>query len=295
MDWSIPVVLGSPSQISLSHGSSGQAPSSHVSSQIGSVQTSGSAFVSAEVQSQPAGSEAAAPHMDGSENGESQTVHVGSQIEAPGSESIGEMPETENNGNGHKQLTNGLDNGHTGGLDHGFMEGTTQTDMTGGFDSFGSSSHLEITGRSPTVLVSYFKCILGMIDQSSHDFLIGLMGGMGDSFTPDAYTDSIGMPSDRTAAPSDVMPTCLITDAVSADQMGLAFQVESTAAGLDPGQPASSSSAPDTPPGTGILALFCFAVINLKTSPTTATALCHGLSHHTSEMLCQACNNGTGY
>uniref|UniRef100_A0A3B4DHE1 Uncharacterized protein n=1 Tax=Pygocentrus nattereri TaxID=42514 RepID=A0A3B4DHE1_PYGNA len=164
--------------------------------------------------------------------GESRIVHEGSQIEAPGSESVGEMPETEKNGNGHKQLTNGLDNGHTGGLDH-FMEGTTQIDLTGGFDAFGSSSHLEITG---------------MIDQSSHDFLIGLMGGMGDSFAPHPYTDAIGMPSDRTATPSDVMPTCLITGAISADHMGLAFQVESTAAGLDPGQPASSSSAPDTPP-----------------------------------------------
>ncbi|XP_017549081.1 autotransporter adhesin BpaC isoform X3 [Pygocentrus nattereri] len=199
---------GSPSQVSLSHALPGQVSSSHVSSQMGSGQTSGSAFVSSEVQSQPAGSEAVAPHVDGSENGESRIVHEGSQIEAPGSESVGEMPETEKNGNGHKQLTNGLDNGHTGGLDH-FMEGTTQIDLTGGFDAFGSSSHLEITG---------------MIDQSSHDFLIGLMGGMGDSFAPHPYTDAI------------------------ADHMGLAFQVESTAAGLDPGQPASSSSAPDTPP-----------------------------------------------
>ncbi|XP_017549079.1 autotransporter adhesin BpaC isoform X1 [Pygocentrus nattereri] len=223
---------GSPSQVSLSHALPGQVSSSHVSSQMGSGQTSGSAFVSSEVQSQPAGSEAVAPHVDGSENGESRIVHEGSQIEAPGSESVGEMPETEKNGNGHKQLTNGLDNGHTGGLDH-FMEGTTQIDLTGGFDAFGSSSHLEITG---------------MIDQSSHDFLIGLMGGMGDSFAPHPYTDAIGMPSDRTATPSDVMPTCLITGAISADHMGLAFQVESTAAGLDPGQPASSSSAPDTPP-----------------------------------------------
>ncbi|XP_066529641.1 autotransporter adhesin BpaC-like [Hoplias malabaricus] len=195
-------------------------------------QTSGSALVSSEVQEQPAGSDAVAPHTEGSENGEGQTVHVGSQVETPGSESPGELPENENNGNGHKQLTNGLDNGHTG-LDH-FVEGTTQIDLTGGFDHFGSSSHLELTG---------------MTDQSSHDFLIGLMGGMGESFSPDPYTDSIGMPSDPTAAPSDVMSTCLITDAISADHMGLAYQVESTAAGLDPGHPASSSSAPDPPPG----------------------------------------------
>ncbi|XP_072532617.1 uncharacterized protein [Salminus brasiliensis] len=220
---------GSPSQVSLSHASSGQASSSQVSSQVGSGQTGGLAFVSSEVQSQPAGPEAVAPHTDGSENGESQTIYLGSQIEAPG-ESGGELPETENNGNGHKQMINGLDNGHTG-LDH-FIEGTTRVDLTGGFDSFGSSSHLEITG---------------MIDQSSHDFLIGLMGGMGDSFSPDPYTETMGMPSDRTAAPS-LMPTCLITDAISADHVGLAFQVESTAAGPAPGHPASSSSAPDTPP-----------------------------------------------
>lgn len=51
---------------------------------------------------------------------------------------------------------------------------------------------------------------------------------MGDSFAPDPYTDTTGMPSDLTEAPSDVMPTCLINAAVSADHMGLAFQVEST-------------------------------------------------------------------
>lgn len=51
---------------------------------------------------------------------------------------------------------------------------------------------------------------------------------MGDSFAPDPYTDTTGMPSDLTEAPPDVMPTCLINAAVSADHMGLAFQVDST-------------------------------------------------------------------
>ncbi|XP_049331595.1 spidroin-2 isoform X4 [Astyanax mexicanus] len=189
----------SPGHASPGHMSSVQA-SGHVSSQAGSAQTSGSAFVSSEIHSQPAASESA-----------------------------GEMPETESNGNGHKQLINGLDNGHPG-LDH-YMEGTTQVDLTGGFDTFGSSSHLEFTG---------------MMDQSNHDFLIGLMGGMGDGFAPDPYTDTIGMPSDRTAAPPAAMTTCIITSAVPADHMGLAFQVESTA-GPGPGHPASSSSSPETP------------------------------------------------
>lgn len=53
-------------------------------------------------------------------------------------------------------------------------------------------------------------------------------GGIGDSFAPDPYTDTIGMPSDHTEAPSDGMLTCLINDAISADHMGLAFQVETT-------------------------------------------------------------------
>ncbi|XP_026785269.1 mucin-19 isoform X3 [Pangasianodon hypophthalmus] len=222
-------VPGSPSQVSLSHVSSGQVSSSHVSSLMTSEQTSGSAFVSSEVQSQTeeAATTDGSTHENG-DNGESQTVHIGSQIEAPGSESLLEKPETETNGNGHKQLINGQETGHPGM--NNFMEGTTQIDSTGGFDSFGSN--LEITG---------------IIDHSSHDFLIGLMGGMGDSFAPDPYTDTIGMPSDLTEAPSDVMPTCLINDAISADHMGLAFQVESTGAGLDPGLPAIISSAQPAP------------------------------------------------
>ncbi|KAF5908049.1 mucin-19-like isoform X1, partial [Clarias magur] len=52
--------------------------------------------------------------------------------------------------------------------------------------------------------------------------------GIGNGFAPDAYTDTIGMPSDLTEALSDVLPTCLINDAISADHMGLAFQVETT-------------------------------------------------------------------
>lgn len=50
---------------------------------------------------------------------------------------------------------------------------------------------------------------------------------MGDGFAPDAYTDTIGMPSERTTTPAEVTSTCLITDAISADHMGLAFQTES--------------------------------------------------------------------
>ncbi|XP_017310714.1 aggrecan core protein isoform X4 [Ictalurus punctatus] len=200
---------GSPSQVSLSHVSSGQVSSSHVSSLITSEQTSGSAFVSSEVQSQT--EEAATtdlPTHEYGDNGESLTLHIGSQIEAPGSESVIETPETEANGNGHKQLINGQETGHPGM--NNFMEGTTQIDSTGGFDSFGSN--LEFTG---------------IIDHSSHDFLIGLMGGIGDSFAPDPYTDTI------------------------ADHMGLAFQVETTGAGLDPGLPAIISSARPAPQSAG--------------------------------------------
>lgn len=98
----------------------------------------------------------------------------------------------------------------------------------------------------------------GIIDHSSHDFLIGLMGehcfccyyelhvmpflsplpetqswclcagGMGDSFAPDPYTDTIGMPLHLIKAFSDPMPTCLINATISADHMGFDFQVEST-------------------------------------------------------------------
>ncbi|XP_060753407.1 uncharacterized protein si:ch211-80h18.1 isoform X3 [Tachysurus vachellii] len=217
---------GSPSQVSLSHVSSGDVASSHVSSLMSPDQTSGSAFVSSEVQSQTeeAATTDGSIHENG-DNGEIHTLHIGSQIEAPGSESVLEKPETEANGNGHKQLINGEETGHPGM--NNFMEGTTQIDSTGGFESFGSN--LEITG---------------IIDHSSHDFLIGLMGGLGDNFAPDPYTDIIGMSSDLTEAPSDVLPTCLINHAISADHMGLAFQVESTGASMDPELPAIISSAP---------------------------------------------------
>ncbi|GAA6088735.1 uncharacterized protein si:ch211-80h18.1 isoform X18 [Tachysurus ichikawai] len=192
---------GSPSQVSLSHVSSGDVASSHVSSLMSPDQTSGSAFVSSEVQSQTeeAATTDGSIHENG-DNGEIHTVHIGSQIEAPGSELVLEKPETEANGNGHKQLINGEETGHPGM--NNFMEGTTQIDSTGGFESFGSN--LEITG---------------IIDHSSHDFLIGLMGGLGDNFAPDPYTDII-------------------------DHMGLAFQVESTGASVDPEIPAIISSAP---------------------------------------------------
>lgn len=53
-------------------------------------------------------------------------------------------------------------------------------------------------------------------------------GGIGDGFAPDTYTDTIGMPSGLTEAIADVLPTCLINDAISADHMGLAFQVKTT-------------------------------------------------------------------
>ncbi|XP_046690301.1 filaggrin-2 isoform X1 [Silurus meridionalis] len=200
---------GSSSQVALSHVSSGQMSSNHVSSLMISGHTSGSAFVSSEIQSQT--EEAATTDgtaHDIGDYGESQAVHLGSQIEAPGSESILEKPETgsetETNGNGHKHLINGQETGHAGM--NNFMEGTTQIDLTGGFDSYGSN--LEMTG---------------IIDHSSHDFLIGLMGGIGDGFSPDPYTDTI------------------------ADHMGLNFQVESTGAGLDPGFPAIISSAQPAP------------------------------------------------
>ncbi|XP_047664170.1 uncharacterized protein si:ch211-80h18.1 isoform X5 [Tachysurus fulvidraco] len=192
----------SSGDVASSHVSSGDVASSHVSSLMSPDQTSGSAFVSSEVQSQTgeAATTDGSIHENG-DNGEIHTVHIGSQIEAPGSESVLEKPETEANGNGHKQLINGEETGHPGM--NNFMEGTTQIDSTGGFESFGSN--LEMTG---------------IIDHSSHDFLIGLMGGLGDNFAPDPYTDII------------------------ADHMGLAFQVESTGASVDPEIPAIISSAP---------------------------------------------------
>ncbi|XP_053348869.1 uncharacterized protein si:ch211-80h18.1 isoform X2 [Clarias gariepinus] len=192
----------------VSHGSSGQVSLIHVSGLMTSEHTSGSAFVSSEIQSQTeVWSEATTTDGSTHDNAEIQTVHIGSQIEAPGLESVLENTETESNGNGHKQLMNGQETGHPGM--NNFMEGTTQIDSTDGFDSFGSN--LEMTG---------------IMDHSSHDFLIGLMGGIGDGFAPDTYTDTI-------------------------DHMGLAFQVKTTGAGLDPGLPAIISSARPAPDSAG--------------------------------------------
>ncbi|XP_056336180.1 uncharacterized PE-PGRS family protein PE_PGRS54 [Danio aesculapii] len=205
----VPGTEGGVHSVSISIVSSGQGSSGHISagheSVMSSSQTSGrpsagqtpdaAGVVSSEVQSQPAGSEGFSPQY---ENGE--TSQDGSQIEPP------EIPETESNGNGHKQLLNGGETGFTG-LDH-FMAGTSQMQGTGGFDSFGASPHLAITG---------------VIDQSSHDFLVGLMGGLGESFGPDTQTDGL-------------------------DHMGLAFQVDSAAAGVSPGQSSSGGPVLDTPP-----------------------------------------------
>lgn len=52
-------------------------------------------------------------------------------------------------------------------------------------------------------------------------------GGMGESFGPDTQTDGLGTLLDLLDTPPDVPPTCLVTDAVSTDHMGLAFQVDS--------------------------------------------------------------------
>uniref|UniRef100_A0A8C1A312 Si:ch211-80h18.1 n=1 Tax=Cyprinus carpio carpio TaxID=630221 RepID=A0A8C1A312_CYPCA len=210
----VPGTDGGVHSESISVVSSGQGSSGHIAAGHGSTMISSHTFgrpsagqmsdgvgvVSSEVQSQPAGSEGFAPHTDGSQYENGETAHDGSQIESP------EIPETESNGNGHKQLLNGGETGFTGS-DH-FMAGTSQIQGTGGFDSFGTSPHLEITGT---------------IDQSSHDFLVGLMGGIGESFGPDTQTDGL-------------------------DHMGLAFQVDSAAAGLSPGHPSSGGPVLDAPP-----------------------------------------------
>ncbi len=52
-------------------------------------------------------------------------------------------------------------------------------------------------------------------------------GGIGESFGPDTQTDGLGTLLDLLDTPPDVPPTCLVTDAVSTDNMGLAFQVDS--------------------------------------------------------------------
>ncbi|XP_026087230.1 uncharacterized protein LOC113061932 [Carassius auratus] len=210
----VPGTDGGVHSVSISLVPSGQGPSDHIAAGHGSTMLSSHTFdrpaagqtsesvgvVSSEVQSQPTGSEGYAPHTDGSQYENGETTYDGSQIESP------EIPEIESNGNGHKQLLNGGETGFTG-VDH-FMEGTSQIQEAGGFDSFGTSSHLETTG---------------VIDQSSHDFLVDLMGGIGESFGPDTQTDGL-------------------------DHMGLAFQVDSAAAGLSPGHPSSGGPVLDAPP-----------------------------------------------
>ncbi|XP_051948404.1 uncharacterized protein si:ch211-80h18.1 isoform X2 [Xyrauchen texanus] len=229
---------GAVHSISISVVSSGQGSSGHISAGHVSTMSSSHAFgrpssgqtsggvgvVSSEVQSQPA--EGLSAHTDGSQYEHGETGE-GSQIEPP------EIPETESNGNGHKQLMNGGDPGFTG-LDH-FIAGTSQIQTTGGFDSYGASPHLEMTG---------------IIDQSSHDILVGLLGGMGDSLGPETQTDGLGTLIDLLDTPPDVLPTCLVTDAVSTDHMGLAFHVDSTALGLGPGHPSSGDLVLDTLPDT---------------------------------------------
>ncbi|XP_026145486.1 uncharacterized protein LOC113119947 isoform X3 [Carassius auratus] len=195
----VPGTDGGVHSVSISAVSSGQGSSGHIAAGHGSTMISSQTFgqasagqmsdgvgvVSSEVQSQPAGSEGFAPQTDGSQNENGETAHDGSQIESP------ETPEIESNGNGHKQLLNGGETGFTG-MDH-FMAGTSQIQGT------------------------------GITDQSSHDFLVGLMGGIGETFGPDTQTDGL-------------------------DHMGLAFQVDSAAAGLSPGHPSSGGPVLEAPP-----------------------------------------------
>ncbi|XP_028820463.1 collagen alpha-1(III) chain [Denticeps clupeoides] len=123
------------------------------------------------------GPPASDPHAGVSQpdpNGE--TMRDGPQTQAPGAEPVGmEPPETEDNGNGNKHLAGGAVTGQAG-PDH-FREEPIQTDPTGAIDSFGSSQ-LDLTG---------------VVDPSSADFILGLMGGM-DAFGPDAHTDALGPP-----------------------------------------------------------------------------------------------------
>ncbi|XP_062343255.1 uncharacterized protein si:ch211-80h18.1 [Osmerus eperlanus] len=79
------------------------------------------------------------------------------------------------NGNGHKLLNGALENGHSALGTDPFNDGTPHTDSTtGALEPFGTDSHLDYTG---------------IIDESSHDFLIGLMGGV-DPFGPDIHIDT---------------------------------------------------------------------------------------------------------
>lgn len=122
-----------------------------------------------------------------------------------------DAPEIESNGNGQKLLNGGFENGHTAVGTDPFTDGTTHSDSAAGvLEPFGTGSHLDYTG---------------MIDESSHDFLIGLMGGV-DPFSPDIHIDT--------------------------DHIGLFPHLDSTAVGLGPEgdltQMSSSSPYPDAPP-----------------------------------------------
>ncbi|XP_055368702.1 mucin-1 isoform X2 [Betta splendens] len=95
-----------------------------------------------------------------------------SVTEANGSESV----DSESNGNGQKLLNGG------GG-------GGRAESQTGVLDSFGGVTHLDYIGECP-----------GTVDPSSHDFLLGLMGG-GDPFSPDVHINIPVVSSGVTAAP----------------------------------------------------------------------------------------------
>uniref|UniRef100_A0A674EHF4 Uncharacterized protein n=1 Tax=Salmo trutta TaxID=8032 RepID=A0A674EHF4_SALTR len=128
-----------------------------------------------------------------------------------------DTPESpEFNGNGHKLLIGGaVENGHAAipVVTDLFIEDTTHMDPTGAMDPLGASSHLDNTG---------------IIDQSSHDFLIGLMGGVGDPYASDIHIDI-------------------------SDHTGMTSQLDSIAVGSGPEPALSSSSSPgpDVPPGLG--------------------------------------------
>ncbi|TRY91263.1 hypothetical protein DNTS_035667 [Danionella cerebrum] len=195
---------GSSGHFSAGHGS--VMSSSHVIIQPPAGQTSdGAGLISSEVQLQPGGSEGFGAQYENEEASEA------SQIESP------EVPETESNGNGHKHLLNGGEPGLTAGVDQ-FVPGTSHIQATGGFDSFGTSPHMEITG------------------------------GMGESFGHETQTDGLGTLLDLLDSPAGAQDTCLVTDAVSADHMGLPFQVDSPGAALIHSQSSSDGPVVDAPP-----------------------------------------------
>ncbi|XP_074469131.1 uncharacterized protein LOC141754141 isoform X3 [Sebastes fasciatus] len=90
---------------------------------------------------------------------------------------------SESNGNGQKLLNGGGEGGGRGGAD-------SQTGVLGSFG--GGVSQLDYTGECP-----------GAIDPSSHDFLLGLMGG-GDPFKPDHMTPPPQLDSAGPAHHSDI-------------------------------------------------------------------------------------------